>query len=100
MPTRLRGRKEWRRISAPDLEAITEWSRLAKDATIVRRAVSVAAVVGSVLIMINHGDAILRGDLSPARVFRMALTILVPYCVSTYSSVQALRRPGPGLKEK
>ena len=59
-----------------------------------------AAVVGSVLIVINHGDAILRGDLSRGRLFRMALTVLVPYCVSTYSSVQALRRPGPGLKER
>ena len=67
--------------------------RLAMDASIVRRAVRVAAVVGSVLIVINHGDAILRGDLSLARLFRMALTVLVPYCVSTYSSVQALRHP-------
>lgn len=93
MPKRFRGGSERPRVSASDpLDAMTEWLRLAKDASIVRRAVGVAAVVGSVLIAINHGDAILRGDLSPVRVARMALTALVPSCVSTYSSVQALRR--------
>ena len=68
-----------------------EWLRLATDRSTVRRALGVAAAVGSVLIVINHGDAILRGDLSPGRLLRMALTALVPYCVSTYSSVGALR---------
>ena len=61
------------------------------DRSTVRRALGVAAVVGSVLIVINHGDAILRGDLSRGRLLRMALTALVPYCVSTYSSVGARR---------
>ena len=61
------------------------------DRSTVRRALGVAATVGSVLIVINHGDAILRGDLSPGRLLRMALTALVPYCVSTYSSVGAFR---------
>ena len=67
------------------------WLRLATDRSTVRRALGVAAVVGSVLIVINHGDAILRGDLSLGRLLRMALTVLVPYCVSTYSSVGARR---------
>ena len=71
---------------------MTEWLRLAVHRSIVRRAVRVAAVVGTVLIAINHGGAILRGDLTPGRVLQMALTVLVPYCVSTYSSVEALRQ--------
>jgi hypothetical protein len=59
-----------------------EWLRLATD-----RSTDVAAAVDSVLIVINHGDAILRGDLSRGRLLRMGLTALVPYGVSTYSSV-------------
>jgi hypothetical protein len=47
--------------------------------------------VGSILVIINHGDAIVRGDLSAGRLLRIALTIAVPYCVSIYSSVSALR---------
>jgi hypothetical protein len=67
------------------------WMQLATSASVVRRAVRVAIVVGAVLVTINHGDAILRGDVSLGRVLRIFLTILVPYCVSTYSSVSALR---------
>ena len=48
-------------------------------------------VVGTILVAINHGDAIIRGDLSMGRLLRIALTVMVPYCVSTYSSVSALR---------
>ena len=55
------------------------------------RALKYAIVVGAILIAINHGDALLRGDLDAVRLFRMALTVAVPYCVSTASSVEAVR---------
>lgn len=64
---------------------------LALSPPVVRRALKIAVVVGAVLILINHGDALLRGDFSAGRLFRMALTVLVPYLVSTISSVEALR---------
>jgi hypothetical protein len=67
------------------------WIAIATSRSVVRRATVVALIVGSMLVAINHGDAILRGDLSVARLLRIALTIAVPYCVSTYSSVSALR---------
>jgi hypothetical protein len=68
-----------------------EWLRLAARPSVVRRSLAYAAIVGSVLITINHGDAILAGDVPPARQRRMALTVVVPYLVSTFSSVGALR---------
>jgi hypothetical protein len=58
---------------------------------VVRRALAYAIVVGAILIAINHGDAILAGDISFGRSFKMLLTICVPYCVSTASSVGAIR---------
>jgi hypothetical protein len=64
---------------------------LARDPAVVRRALVCMAVVGAVLITINHGDAIVRGDITPGRLVQMALTLLVPYCVSTASSVGAMR---------
>lgn len=70
---------------------MTEWFRLACSPPIVRRALRYAIGVGSLLIVINHGDAILRDDVLMARVWRMALTVTVPYCVSTASSVSAKR---------
>jgi len=59
--------------------------------SVVRRALGYSVVVGAILISINHGDAIVAGTLDSGRFFKMALTMLVPYCVSTLSSVGALR---------
>lgn len=75
---------------------MTEWLRLATLRSVVRRALRYAVGVGVLLIAINHGDAILRRELSFARLLRMALTVTVPYAVSTASSVSALRERGRG----
>jgi len=64
---------------------------VAVQRNIVRRALAYALVVGAILIAINHGDALLAGEISMGRVLKMALTALVPYCVSTASSVSAIR---------
>jgi hypothetical protein len=73
------------------MNANESWLKLALSTAVVRRALLYAIVVGAILITINHGDAILRGDLDPTRIFKMALTTLVPYSVSTLSSVSAMR---------
>jgi len=70
---------------------MTSWLRMATERSVVRRALTVTAVVGAILVAINHGDALLRGDVSAGRLLRILLTVSVPYCVSTYSSVGALR---------
>lgn len=67
---------------------------LALKPSVVKRALKYAIVVGVILLTINHGDAILRGDLPPARLLRMGLTVLVPYVVSTLSSVGPMREIG------
>jgi len=69
---------------------VSELLAIACSGAVVRRALGYAMVVGAILIAINHGDALLRGDVDRVRAFKMALTVLVPYLVSTLSSVQAL----------
>ena len=71
---------------------VREWLAIALEPAVVRRALGYAIVVGAILIGINHGDALLRGELGSGRLLRMVLTALVPYCVSTSSSVGAIRR--------
>jgi hypothetical protein len=73
------------------------WLALARQRAVVLRACKFALVVGAVLIAINHGDALLAGDVAPRRWLQMGLTVLVPYVVSTLSSVGALLslRDGP-----
>jgi len=77
---------------------VSEWLRLALEPSVVRRALRTMVVVGALLIAINHGDALLAGRLDAERVFKIALTLLVPYGVSTTSSVAALRNArNPGV---
>jgi len=64
---------------------------LALSPRVVRRALLYALVVGAVLIAINHGDALIAGHVGAERWWKMGLTVLVPYTVSTLSSVGALR---------
>jgi len=66
---------------------VTAWLRLAAHPATVRRAFITALIVGSVLIAINHGPAILAGQLTREEIVQMCLTVLVPYAVSTVSSV-------------
>lgn len=68
-----------------------EWLKLALSPAVVSRSLRVGLVVGTLLIVINHGDALLAAELDPGRLTRMALTYLVPYGVATYAAVAALR---------
>ena len=66
-----------------------QWIRLALRRDIVLRSVRVGAIVGTELVAINQGDMLLGGQADPAAAWKIPLTYLVPYCVSTYASVSA-----------
>ncbi len=70
---------------------IVNWIRLACSGQVVWRAIKVAALVGPILVAVNQGDVILRRELSAACFLKMGLTFLVPYLVSTFSSVAAMK---------
>jgi hypothetical protein len=62
-----------------------------------RRAFWVMVVVGTILNLINQGDAIVTGG--TFNISKILLTYAVPYCVATYGAVSfrvhaAARRPG------
>jgi hypothetical protein len=69
---------------------IRDWLRIASTKPIVMRGLKYGLVVGSILIAINHGNAIADGTVDSTRLIQMMLTLLVPYCVSTASSVGAI----------
>ena len=70
---------------------MTDWLRIAARRDIVTRSVKVALIVGSILVAINQGNRLLAGEWSLEIALKMVLTFLVPYCVSTYASVSAVR---------
>ncbi|WP_200813340.1 nitrate/nitrite transporter NrtS [Roseivivax jejudonensis] len=49
-----------------------------------------ALIVGHVIAVINHGDAIWHGTMDAPQWAKVAVTFLVPYTVSTVSSVLAV----------
>ena len=53
------------------------------------RALKVASIVGPILTVINQYDLLLSLDFSARLGFKIALTFLVPYSVSSYSSARA-----------
>jgi Mg/Co/Ni transporter MgtE len=76
-----------------------QWMALCFSWPIVRRALIAAAIVGIILTFINHGGALLSGQLDASILFQIGLTFIVPYVVSTVSSVTTIlnlekQRPG------
>ena len=69
---------------------LNEWFEIARRSDILMRAIKVALVVGSVLMLINHGDVILSNGLSTREFIKITLTYFVPYSTSTYSSVETV----------
>lgn len=58
---------------------------------VVTRALRVGLIVGTILAFINHGDKILTMTLLTGDIYRIIFTYLVPYIVSSWSSVMAIR---------
>ncbi len=72
-------------------EAMSHFFRLATSRPVVKSAIKVALVVGTVVALINHGSELLSLSLAREQLFQILLTYLVPYCVSTYSAVRAIQ---------
>lgn len=75
--------------------------QLATSRKVVRRASRIALIVGVILALINHGDRLINADLGLETLAKILLTFCVPYSVSTYSSIMAIRetnRSEPGFE--
>lgn len=64
---------------------LTRALRLATTEGVPRRSLIIAAVVGTVLNLINQGDVLMGAG--PVNWLKLGLTYIVPYCVSTYGAV-------------
>ncbi|WP_420413473.1 nitrate/nitrite transporter NrtS [Roseibium sp.] len=71
------------------LDPIARQTALGKPA--LKRAAVIAAIVGTLLACINHGDRMLLGTLDTAGVLKIVLTYFVPFSVSLVSSVLAVK---------
>jgi len=70
---------------------MSEYLSIAFSREICITSFKVSLFVGTLLVLINHSTAVFNASLTTENVLQIALTYLVPYCVSTYSSVKVLR---------
>ena len=64
---------------------------LALSPKVVKTAIKMSVIVGTVLALINHSEALSTLSFNATNLMQICLTYLVPYCVSTYSSVKAIQ---------
>ncbi|MEX2375569.1 MAG: nitrate/nitrite transporter NrtS, partial [Dehalococcoidia bacterium] len=62
---------------------------------IMARASVTSAVVGTALLAINQGDALLGGQFAAALWWKVPLTYLVPYMVTTWGALAGARIDRP-----
>ncbi|PAJ74960.1 hypothetical protein CJF42_07755 [Pseudoalteromonas sp. NBT06-2] len=67
-----------------------QWLKLATRTIVIIRSLKVAMVVGTILVFINQADVIINGELMLSHFIKIILTYCVPYCVSTYASVDSM----------
>lgn len=69
---------------------ITGYRKAVTDRACVRRCLRVAAVVGTILALINHGDTLIAGDVTALLVAKIALTYVVPFMVCAAGFASAM----------
>ena len=62
---------------------------IATSTSVMKRSTCYAIVVGSLLILINHGGCVLDNVYDHKCFMQSILSVIVPYMVVTFSSVQA-----------
>ena len=66
------------------------WFQVATRNRVVARSLRVSLIVGTILVGINHGNVLIGGGAEIDLVWKVPLTYLVPYAVSTYAAVDAI----------
>ena len=94
-PSRSRG-SVWAVVAKGGRRTIN-FGRCLGDRDLAPTALGVAISVGSLLLIINHGGAIVAGTMTRDRWLSAALTYLVPYCVNIHGQASNRARSRPKL---
>lgn len=78
-------------IIGASMTRIPVWLRIAYHPAVLKRSAILCVLVGTILVVINHGPALVAGAINPTLLVQILLTYLVPFLVSTGTSVAALR---------
>ncbi len=76
-------------MTASSADKAVSLSRLLFGDGTPKKAFMTAAVVGTALTIINHGDTLLHGNFPP--IWKVLLTYCVPFCVTTWGAYTGKR---------
>lgn len=62
-----------------------------KNPNLIIRSIKIAILVGLILNLINNYDLLFEFKLGMERIIKILLTFLVPFFVSYYSAIEALK---------
>lgn len=69
------------------MKPLIRFTKVACTSPIVKRALKVTFIVGTILNLINQGEVLLHLNLENVNLSKLLLTYLVPYLVTTYTAV-------------
>lgn len=84
-------RRRWRRI----WDSIATYGRCLGDRDLAPTALRVALTVGTLLLLVNHGRAILTGAMTRDRWVAALMTYGIPYCVNIHGQAASRARSRP-----
>ncbi len=79
-------------VTRPSWTTPAEAARLCFARRTLRKTLKIAAIVGTLLSLINQGSVIFGGDATVATSIRVGMNYLVPFCVSSIGFLSATRR--------
>ncbi|MEZ8306981.1 nitrate/nitrite transporter NrtS [Vibrio splendidus] len=68
---------------------LVQFVKTAGEPTILKRSLKVSIIVGTILMLINHGEKLLSSNIDATLIIKILMTYCVPFCVSTQASVSA-----------
>lgn len=74
---------------------MSQWLQIAQRPAVIRRGIKVGLIVGTALTLINYGDVMLAGNFDTVVWWKILLTYCVPFGVSTYAGVAAVKESQP-----
>ncbi len=74
------------------MNAIKEYLRSLFDQELIPTGLKTALIVGSLLVLINHGAALFRGEMNRERWISVFFNYLMPYLVSVYGQYAYRRK--------
>jgi hypothetical protein len=86
-------------LGAVSMEKVLGFGRAWVSPVFRNTALKVSLIVGSVLFLVNHGAAVIEGEMSIERWLGAAVTYLVPYTVSVHGQFVAKSRQDSSQNE-